>query len=332
MEPEFRVHPVCDLFPLMDDDALARFCADIRKNGLIHPIVLHDGQIVDGRNRLRACQETGIKPRFIQWRDVYQGTMSLAQWIWSQNVERRHLTKDQIAAAITARKAIEEQEAARQNSLANLKQNASASRRDTDMTKSSCRTNPLKTQDPAPQSTEICAPPPQPTATKDQVATAITACKTPEEVEAVMRRQHPSPVQPTPPPVLAQPSGSVRSRLAKEAGVSEYQIQRALNIQKANPDLLKDVAHGKITAQQAEAKIKNTGPNKRQQIIENAAKHRMIAGLSHIRGCCRGLRELDVNKIRNQCTPEEIKTWARDARESATVLRRLAAALLQEEK
>jgi hypothetical protein len=39
--------------------------------------------------------------------------MSLARWIWSENVDRRHLTKDQIAAAITALRAFEEREAAR---------------------------------------------------------------------------------------------------------------------------------------------------------------------------------------------------------------------------
>jgi hypothetical protein len=91
------VHEVCDLFPLMDDADLHRLAADIRQNGLVHPIVRHEGQLVDGRNRAIACRIAGVEPRYVEWRDVYRGPMSLHRWILSLNAERRHLTVDQIA-------------------------------------------------------------------------------------------------------------------------------------------------------------------------------------------------------------------------------------------
>ena len=51
--------------------ALAELTADILEHGLREPIVLHpDGRVLDGRNRLRACQEAGVGP-FV-WR-VYGG-------------------------------------------------------------------------------------------------------------------------------------------------------------------------------------------------------------------------------------------------------------------
>ena len=51
MNPDYGmpVHPVCDLFPLMDAGSLAGLATDIKANGLLSAIVLHQGQIVDGR-------------------------------------------------------------------------------------------------------------------------------------------------------------------------------------------------------------------------------------------------------------------------------------------
>lgn len=106
-----------------------------------------------------ACQETGVKSRFAQWREVYQGTMSVAQWIWSLNIERRHLTRDQIAAAIVAREDLvkREQDAAKQRMAEGQKAGALAgaearwARTDASMTESSSRHKPLKTQDAAPR-------------------------------------------------------------------------------------------------------------------------------------------------------------------------------------
>jgi ParB-like chromosome segregation protein Spo0J len=60
-----EVHPLAALFPMMSDDELADLAEDIKANGRIHPIVLDaDGVLIDGRNRLRACELAAIEPEF----------------------------------------------------------------------------------------------------------------------------------------------------------------------------------------------------------------------------------------------------------------------------
>ena len=65
---------------------------DIPKNGLIHPIVIFEGKILEGRNRYRACQMVGIVPSC----EDYTGTDPRG-YVISANAMRRDLTKGQRA-------------------------------------------------------------------------------------------------------------------------------------------------------------------------------------------------------------------------------------------
>ena len=59
---KWPAHPVAELFPMMTDEELSDLAADIQANGLIHPIVVDKaGVLIDGRNRLRACEIAGIE-------------------------------------------------------------------------------------------------------------------------------------------------------------------------------------------------------------------------------------------------------------------------------
>jgi hypothetical protein len=86
-------HPAADLFPMMTSEELLLLTDDIAENGLREPIVTFDGQVLDGRNRLQACINAKVEPRF----EVYAGNEPFNYAI-SVNLHRRHLTQSQIAA------------------------------------------------------------------------------------------------------------------------------------------------------------------------------------------------------------------------------------------
>jgi hypothetical protein len=91
-----EVHPLAAVFPMMTDDELVDLADDIKANGLLHNIVLDaDGRLVDGRNRLRACEIAGVEPTF----DRLNGH-DAAAFIVSANLARRNLTKGQQAMAL----------------------------------------------------------------------------------------------------------------------------------------------------------------------------------------------------------------------------------------
>jgi ParB-like chromosome segregation protein Spo0J len=85
-------HPLANIFPLLDGSQLQELTADIAAHGLQTPIVIHEGKILDGRNRYQACIEAGVEPRFEQ----YNGNDPLA-YVISLNLKRRHLDESQRA-------------------------------------------------------------------------------------------------------------------------------------------------------------------------------------------------------------------------------------------
>lgn len=91
-------HPSTSLFPMMADCELAELARDISEHGLIEPVVTLAGQVLDGRNRLRACELASVEPRFEEW----TGAGSPTAWVISKNLHRRHLSESQ-RAMIAAR-------------------------------------------------------------------------------------------------------------------------------------------------------------------------------------------------------------------------------------
>jgi molybdopterin synthase catalytic subunit len=72
-----KIHPACELFPLMSRAELKELGEDIKKNGLVEKIKIIDKTdhndlaanqvliVVDGRNRLDAMEMVGIERDFI---------------------------------------------------------------------------------------------------------------------------------------------------------------------------------------------------------------------------------------------------------------------------
>lgn len=88
MTAELPFHPLTRTIPLMDRSQLEALAFDIRWHGQREPITIHRGEIIDGRNRYRACLIERIQPSFREWggRD-----RDLPAFLASQNLCRRHL-------------------------------------------------------------------------------------------------------------------------------------------------------------------------------------------------------------------------------------------------
>ena len=83
------------MFPRMGETDFAALRDDIKANGLLNPITLHDGMILDGGNRYRACLEAGVEPRF----EDFDGD-SIVSFVLSSNFHRRHLSAGQQALIV----------------------------------------------------------------------------------------------------------------------------------------------------------------------------------------------------------------------------------------
>lgn len=88
----YEYHELANLFPLMDESQYSDLVVDIKENGLVESIVLHEGKILDGRNRYNACNDAGVEPNFV----VYEGEDALS-YVISLNLNRRHLNESQRA-------------------------------------------------------------------------------------------------------------------------------------------------------------------------------------------------------------------------------------------
>ena len=112
-------HKVANLFPMMQDEEFQELKKDISENGQREPIWIYQGEIIDGRNRYKACCELNVKPITKEW----SGNGSLLSFVISLNLHRRHLTSSQRAVISLDALAMFEDEA-KERQLSALKQNS----------------------------------------------------------------------------------------------------------------------------------------------------------------------------------------------------------------
>lgn len=89
---ELPTHPLANLFPMLSEQEIRELADDIVTYGQRVPIMLLDGQVLDGRNRLAACRFAEVEPVFAQ----FEGDDPLG-FVLSHNLHRRHLTASQRA-------------------------------------------------------------------------------------------------------------------------------------------------------------------------------------------------------------------------------------------
>lgn len=89
-----KFHRLANMLPLIEGDEFEAFVEDVRVNGILHPTVMYEDQVLDGRNRERAGDRLGIVPQRVQ----FTGS-DPAAFVMSANLHRRHLTLNQRAMA-----------------------------------------------------------------------------------------------------------------------------------------------------------------------------------------------------------------------------------------
>lgn len=285
---DLQVHPSANLFPMFPDEELRKLADDIKAHGLREPITLYRGEILDGRNRLKACGMAGVVPRF--------ETVTLAEgdsptlWVVSKNLFRRHLKPGEQAKVALDMLPLLEEEAAKRK----LEGQQSGGR--------------------GHKKTSVSF--------DTEVYPERRACN--EAGEAV--------------------------------GLSGVTVYRAKKVSEADPEAFERVVRGEATVSgeytklkaQAQKKApekipapepapepepvrKHKGMRKGAQLSERLAHHRMVDIISHVRGLCRGLSELDVALASRSITSRERREWRISAIRAAKVLRAFAAKLRETE-
>jgi hypothetical protein len=119
---ELVLHPACEALPALPKARYDELVESIRANGLEDPIVLHEGRVLDGRHRLRACEEAGVEPRFVEW----DGRGGDPVGFIALKQVRRDMTKSQRAAWAAEYVLPAEEEKAAERQQSTLKRGATA--------------------------------------------------------------------------------------------------------------------------------------------------------------------------------------------------------------
>ena len=97
----YELHPLATLFPPMSDEQYQALRDSIELRGQREPLRLHGGLVLDGRHRLRACNELGIEPATVPLADDDDPL----EYVLDANADRRDLKTSQramIAARLSA--------------------------------------------------------------------------------------------------------------------------------------------------------------------------------------------------------------------------------------
>ena len=98
MQKEYPISDLARIFPEMTPEDFARLVVSIRQDGLMDPITVWRGQVIDGRHRYAACAEAGVERRF----EYLDDDADPLRYILARNDLRRHL--DESRRAVVAHK------------------------------------------------------------------------------------------------------------------------------------------------------------------------------------------------------------------------------------
>ena len=98
-----KVHPAASLFPLIEGEDFDDLVFSIKTLGVLQPIIVSNGVLIDGRNRLRAVTKLRQEGRTISLptKELDPETPNICEYIFDTNAHRRNLTPDQTAMIST---------------------------------------------------------------------------------------------------------------------------------------------------------------------------------------------------------------------------------------
>ncbi len=97
-ETRLEPHALALIFPEVTGTDFDDLVADIKAHGLVEDIVTHEGKILDGRTRYKACMAAGVEPRYRPFERVIEFDGGPLDYVISKNLTRRHLTTSQRSA------------------------------------------------------------------------------------------------------------------------------------------------------------------------------------------------------------------------------------------
>jgi hypothetical protein len=89
---KYAAHALAKIFPAMDATAYGELIGDIKRNGLLQPIMLYQERVLDGVHRQDACFDAQVEPRY----EKYFGDDPVG-YVISMNLKRRQLSESQRA-------------------------------------------------------------------------------------------------------------------------------------------------------------------------------------------------------------------------------------------
>ena len=88
---EYPISTLASIFPPMLDEDFNKLVDSIKENGLLEPVTVWRGEIIDGKHRYKACKEASVECRFVELEDDIDPIV----YITGRNDIRRHLTPSQ---------------------------------------------------------------------------------------------------------------------------------------------------------------------------------------------------------------------------------------------
>ena len=88
--PKYQRHPLSQIFGEMPQSELGQLIERMGLVGQLDPIVVLDGQVLDGWNRYLACKALNLEPWTTKFQD--ESDVDPREYVLARNLQRRHLS------------------------------------------------------------------------------------------------------------------------------------------------------------------------------------------------------------------------------------------------